>query len=251
MLTQPTINTLRSMKLNGMADAYAQQLEQPDVQRLSFDERLGLLVDRETTYRESRRQRRLLQLARLRQNACVEDINYQHARGLDRSAVAMLITCDWMRSHQNLHITGPTGTGKSWLACSFGHQACRQGLSVRYERTSRLLESLRIARGDGSYQRKLSLLARTDLLILDDFGLKPLQQQERHDLLELIEDRHGLRSTLITSQLPISAWHGYLSDPTVADALLDRLTSGAHRIELKGDSMRKKGATLTKTEGKK
>ncbi len=137
MLTQPTINTLRSMKLNGMADAYAQQLEQPDVQRLSFDERLGLLVDRETTYRESRRQRRLLQLARLRQNACVEDINYQHARGLDRSAVAMLITCDWMRSHQNLHITGPTGTGKSWLACSFGHQACRQGLSVRYERTSR------------------------------------------------------------------------------------------------------------------
>jgi len=163
----------------------------------------------------------------------------------------MLITCDWMRSHQNLHITGPTGTGKSWLACSFGHQACRQGLSVRYERTSRLLESLRIARGDGSYQRKLSLLARTDLLILDDFGLKPLQQQERHDLLELIEDRHGLRSTLITSQLPISAWHDYLSDPTVADALLDRLTSGAHRIELKGESMRKKGATLTKTEAKK
>lgn len=251
MLTQPTINTLRSIKLNGMADAYAQQLEQPDVQRLSFDERLGLLVDREITYRESRRQRRLLQLARLRQNACVEDINYEHVRGLDRSAVAMLITCDWMRSHQNLHITGPTGTGKSWLACSFGHQACRQGLSVRYERTSRLLESLRIARGDGSYQRKLSLLARTDLLILDDFGLKPLQQQERHDLLELIEDRHGLRSTLITSQLPISAWHGYLSDPTVADALLDRLTSGAHRIELKGDSMRKKGATLTKTEVKK
>lgn len=251
MLTQPTINTLRSLKLNGMADAYTQQLEQPDVQRLSFDERLGLLVDRETTYRERRRQRRLLQLARLRQNACVEDINYQHARGLDRSAIAMLITCDWMRSHQNLHITGPTGTGKSWLACSFGHQACRQGLSVRYERTSRLLESLRIARGDGSYQRKLSLLARTDLLILDDFGLKPLQQQERHDLLELIEDRHGLRATLIISQLPISAWHDYLSDPTVADALLDRVTSGAHRIELKGESMRKKNATLTKTEVKK
>lgn len=251
MLTQPTINTLRSMKLNGMADAYTQQLEQPAVQRLSFDERLGLLVDRETTYRESRRQRRLLQLARLRQNACVEDIDYQHKRGLDRSAVAMLITCDWVRSHHNLHITGPTGTGKSWLACSFGHQACRQGLSVRYERTSRLLESLRIARGDGSYQRKLSLLARTDLLILDDFGLKPLQQQERHDLLELIEDRHGLRSTLITSQLPISAWHEYLSDPTVADALLDRLTSGAHRIELKGESMRKKDTTLTKSEVKK
>jgi DNA replication protein DnaC len=251
MLNQPTLNTLRSLKLSGMADAYAQQLEQPEVQRLSFDERLGLLVDRETTHRESRRQRRLLQLARLRQNACVEDLDYQHKRGLDRSMMASLITCDWVRSHHNLHITGPTGTGKSWIACSFGNQACRQGLSVRYERTPRLLDTLRIARGDGSYHKKLALLARTDLLILDDFGLKPLQQSERHDLLELIEDRHGLRSTLITSQLPISAWHQYLNDPTVADALLDRLTSSAHRLELKGESLRKRGATLTKPDGKK
>lgn len=239
------------MKLTGMADAYSQQLEQPDLLRLSFDERLAMLVDRETIYRDSRRQRRLLQLARLRQSPCVEDIDYQAKRGLDRSVVAALITCDWIRARHNLHITGPTGTGKSWLGCAFGNQACRQGLSVRYERTPRLLDALRIARGDGSYHKKLSLLARTDLLILDDFGLKPLQQQERHDLLELIEDRHGLRSTLITSQLPISAWHQYLNDPTVADALLDRLLNGAHRLELKGDSMRKRGENLTKSEPKK
>jgi len=251
VLNHPTLNTLRSMKLAGMADAYTQQLEQPDIQRLSFDERLAMLVDRETLYRESRRQRRLLRLARLRQSACVEDIDYQHKRGLDRSLVASLITCDWIRSHHNLHLTGPTGTGKSWIACSFGNQACRQGLSVRYERTPRLLDALRIAHGDGSYHKKLTQLARIDLLILDDFGLKPLQQSERHDLLELIEDRHGLRSTLITSQLPISAWHEYLNDPTVADALLDRLLNGAHRIELKGESMRKRISTLTKSEAKK
>jgi DNA replication protein DnaC len=251
MLVQPTIDTLRSLKLTGMAEAYARQLEQPEAQRLSFDERLALLIDREKNFRESRRQRRLLQLARLRQSACVEDIDYQHRRGLDRSFLALLTTCDWIRSRHNLHITGPTGTGKSWLACAFGNQACRQGLSVRYERTPRLLDLLRIARGDGSYHKKLSLLARTDLLILDDFGLKPLQQQERHDLLELAEDRHGLRSTLITSQLPISAWHEYFNDPTVADALLDRLLNGAHRLELKGESMRKKSANLTKSETKK
>ena len=251
MLNQPTLDTLRSMKLTGMADAYTQQLEQPETQGLSFDERLAILVDRERAYRESRRQRRLLQLARLRQSACVEDIDYQHKRGLDRSFVALLITCDWIRSRHNLHITGPTGTGKSWLACGFGNQACRQGLSVRYERTPRLLDTLRIARGDGSYHKKLALLARIDLLILDDFGLKQLQQQERHDLLELIEDRHGLRSTLNTSQLPIGAWHEYLNDPTVTNALLDRLLNSAHRLELKDESMRKRSATLTKSEAKK
>lgn len=248
MLKQPTLETLRALKLSGMAEAYARQLEQPDTQALSFDERLALLVDREQTYRESRRQRRLLQLARLRQSACVEDIDYRHPRGLERSLVAALSTCDWIRARQNLHITGPTGTGKSWLACAFGQQACRQGLSVRYERTPRLLDQLRIARGDGSYQRKLALLARTDLLILDDFGLKPLAAHERHDLLELIEDRHGLRSTVLTSQLPVSAWHAFLNDPTVADALLDPLTSGAHRLELKGESLRRRTAHLTKPE---
>lgn len=248
MLNQPTLNTLRALKLTGLAEAYAQQLDQPEVQRLSFEERLALLVDREVTYREGRRLGRLLQLARLRQQACVEDIDYQHKRGLDRQLVAALNNCDWVVKHHNLHITGPTGCGKSWLACAFGNQACRQGLSVRYERTPRLLDQLRIARGDGSYHKKLAALAKVELLILDDFGIKPLQQQERHDLLEIIEDRHGLHSTLITSQLPISAWHEYLNDPTVADALLDRLLQGAHRLELKGESLRKKSELLTKAE---
>ncbi len=240
MLAQHTLDQLHALKLTGMADAYQQQLEQPTTHELSFNERFALLVDRETTHRENRRLTRLLQLAHLKQSACVEDINYKHKRGLDRSQMAALATCDWIRAHHNLHITAPTGTGKSWLACALGNQACRQGLSVRYERASRLLDSLRIARGDGSYGKRLIQLAKIDLLILDDFGLKPLAQQERHDLLEVIEDRHGTRSTLITSQLPVSSWHEYLNDPTVADALLDRLLSQAHRLELKGESMRQR-----------
>lgn len=240
MLTNRTLDQLHTLKLTGMADAFALQLEQPATHELSFNERFALLVDRETTHRANRRLTRLLQLAHLKQPACVEDIDYKHRRGLDRSQMASLATCDWIRSHHNLHITAPTGCGKSWLACALGNQACRQGLSVRYERASRLLDSLRIARGDGSHGKRLLQLAKTDLLILDDFGLKPLAQQERHDLLEVIEDRHGTRSTLLTSQLPITSWHEYLSDPTVADALLDRLLSHAHRLELKGESMRRR-----------
>ena len=242
MLTNHTLDKLRSLKLTGMADAFTQQLEQPDTHELAFNERFALLVDREATHRENRRLTRLLQLAHLKQAACVEDIDYKHRRALDRSQMAQLATCDWIRSHHNLHITAPTGCGKSWLACALGNQACRQGLSVRYERTSRLLDALRIARGDGSYGKRLLQLAKTDVLILDDFGLKPLVQQERHDLLEVIEDRHGTRSTLITSQLPVSSRHEYLGDPTLADALLDRLLSHGHRLELKGESMRPREA---------
>jgi DNA replication protein DnaC len=241
MLNRQTLQRLRALRLTGMADAFAQQLEQPPTQQLSFEERFALLVDREHTYRDNRRLQRLLRAASFKQQACVEDIDYQTPRGLVRSEVVSLITCDWIRSRHNLHITGPTGTGKSWLACAFGQAACRQGLSVRYARTGRLLDELRIARGDGSYSKLLRQVARFDLLILDDFGLKPLPQNERHDLLEIIEDRHGLRSTIITSQLPISSWHDYLNvnDPTVADALLDRLLASAHRLELKGESLRK------------
>jgi len=240
MLDNQTLEQLRRLRLSGMAAAFAQQLEQPELQALSFEERFALLLDRELTLRENRRLNRLLQLARLRQQACVEDIDYKHRRGLERSLITSLITCDWIHSHHNLHLTGPTGTGKSWLACALGQQACRQGLSVRYQRLSRLLETLRVARGDGSYHKRLATFAKTDLLILDDFGLKPLTQAERLDLLELIDDRHGRRSTLITSQLPIAHWHSFLGeDPTVADALLDRLLSAAHRVELKGESMRK------------
>lgn len=249
MLTQQTLTRLRALKLFGLADAFAQQLEQPPTQALAFEERLALLVEREMTYRENRRLQSLLRAAKLRQSACVEDIDYRHPRGLDRALVSTLRNGDWIRAHHNLHITGPTGTGKSWLACAFGHQACRQGLGVRYERTGRLLDQLRVARGDGSYPKLLRQLARVELLILDDFGLKPLTQSERHDLLEVIEDRHGVRSTLLTSQLPIRHWHEYLNEPTVADALLDRLLNGAHRLELTGDSLRKKSA-LTKVKGK-
>jgi DNA replication protein DnaC len=240
MLNQPTLNTLRSLRLAGMAEAFAQQLEQPDVQRLSFDERLALLVDRELTYRRNRRLQRLLHDAHFRQQACVEEIDFQPKRGLDRSMIAGLSSCDWIRQRHNLLITGATGTGKSWMACALGQAACRQGLAVKYERTHRLLEQLRIARGDGSYHKKLAGLAKLDLLILDDFGLKPLQQTERHDLLEIIEDRHDVHSTLITSQLPVSSFYEYLNEPTIAEALLDRLLHGAHRLELKGESLRRK-----------
>lgn len=239
MLTQQTLQHLRALKLTGMAEAFAQQLEQAASEQLSFEERLALLVDRERTHRDNRRLQRLLTLARFKQQACVEEINYQANRGLIRSQIVSLINCDWIRTHQNLHITGPTGTGKSWLACAFGQAACRQGLSVRYERTGRLMDELRIARGDGSYSKTLRQLARFDLLILDDFGIKPLSQSERHDLLEIIEDRHELHSTILTSQLPIGSWHSYLNEPTVADALLDRLLTNAHRLELKGESLRK------------
>jgi DNA replication protein DnaC len=246
MLKNQTVEALLRLKLFGMALGYEQQLEQPATHDLSFDERLALLVEREETERETRRQIRLLRLARLRQpSACVEDIDYRHPRGLERSRMAALVRCDFIRSRQNLHITGPTGTGKSWLACALGNQACRQGLSVRYERVPRLLETLRLARGDGSLPKKLQALAKIELLILDDFGLKPLAQMERHDLLEVIEDRHGLRSTLVTSQLPVKVWHDYLGEPTVADAILDRLLNNAHRLELRGESLRKNGVDLT------
>lgn len=240
MLNQPTLDNLRALRLPGMAEAFAQQLEQPDLQRLTFEERLALLVDREMTARRNRRLQRLLQAARFRQQACVEEIDFQPRRGLDRAAITALSSCDWIRRGHNLLITGATGTGKSWIASAFGQAACRQGMTVRYERTNRLLEQLRIGRGDGSYQKRLHLLARLDLLILDDFGLKPLQPSERHDLLEIVEDRHGSRSILITSQLPIKAFYDYLNEPTIADALLDRILHQAHRLELKGESMRRK-----------
>lgn len=239
MLLEQTLEKLRSLKLYGMLAAIEQQASQPEFHELSFEERLGFLVDREVLDRGNRRVTELLRKARLRQSACVENIDYQQPRGLEKSRMAALISCDFIRHHQNLLITGPTGCGKSWLACAIGQQACRQGISVRYIRVAKLLEELRISHADGTYIRLLAQLAKHELLILDDFGLDSLSRQDQLDLLEIIEDRHQIKSTLITSQLGVKHWHEYIGEPTIADAIIDRLINRAHQLQLKGESMRK------------
>jgi DNA replication protein DnaC len=246
-VTHATLQTLRPLSLPGRAEALAQQLAQPDLQALSFEERLGLRVAREVIYRENRRLTRLLHQAHLKVPACVEDIDYRHPRGLKRNQVAPLLTGEWLRSHHNLCITGATGTGKTWLACAWGNLACPLGFSTHSLRLPRLLEQLRLAHGDGSYLRLLKGWAKIDLLILDDWGLAPPSASDCKDLLEILDDRYGARSTLITSQLPLEHWHTYLGSPTVADAILDRLLHNAHKILLKGDSMRKPTPDLTIT----
>jgi DNA replication protein DnaC len=241
MLPHHTLEKLRTLRLTGMADALEQQHRHAQAEALSFDERLGLLVDHEVLYRDNRRQTRLLKDAKLRVNACVEDIDYRHPRGLKKAEMAALASSDWIVRHHNLCLTGPTGTGKTWLACALGNQACRQGLSVRYFRLPRLFETLRIAHGDGSYPRLMNQLVKTQLLILDDWAIAPLTAAQRSDLMEVIEERHGRQATLIASQLPIEHWHDYIGEATLADAILDRLLHNAHRLTLKGDSMRKAG----------
>ncbi len=240
MLLGQTRDRLHEMRLLGMAEGLSNQLEQPDVHNLSFEERFSLLVDQEWTYRRSRKQARLLKAAKLRLDACVENIDYHHPRGLNRSVIATLTTCQWIRHHQILLITGATGTGKTFIACALGQQACRQGITTRYYRLPRFISELSQARGDGSLPRFLSKLAKTSLLILDDWGLAPLKQAEARDLLEIIDERDGVRSTVLASQLPVEEWYRTVADPTVADALMDRLIHRAHTIELKGDSMRKR-----------
>ncbi|MCP5188089.1 MAG: ATP-binding protein [Pseudomonadales bacterium] len=245
MLMQQTREHLHTLRLTGMLQAVEEQLEQPAVAELSFEERLAMLVDREILYRENRRLDRLLRAAKLRVGACVEDIDYRHPRGLEKPRMASLVTLDWVRQSLNLCLTGPTGCGKTWLACAFGNEACRRGFSVRYLRLPRLFEMLRIAHGDGSYSKLMNQLLKTDLLILDDWGIQKVSAAQRNDLMEVIEDRHGRRSTLIASQLPIEHWHDYIGEATIADAVLDRLLHGAHRLNLSGDSMRKTKAKLT------
>ncbi|MED5295991.1 MAG: IS21-like element helper ATPase IstB [Pseudomonadota bacterium] len=242
MMTQPLLDTLRHLKLTGMHDALAHQLTQPDTYDLPFEDRLGMLLDREVLHRENRRLDRLLKTAKLRVTACVEDIDYRHPRGLERGRMAPLTSGEWIGQSLNLCITGPTGCGKTWLACALGNQACRQGYSVRYLRVPRLFEQLRIAQGDGSYARLMGQLQKTDLLILDDWGMQQMTAPQRQDLMEVIEDRHGRGSTLIASQLPIDHWHDYIGAATVADAILDRLLHSAHRLTLRGESMRKNAA---------
>lgn len=240
MLTEPTVEKLQSMRLGVMAAAWVAQREDPKSHELGFDARFGMLVDAEHLARENKRLAKLLRDAKLRiSSACIEDIDYTPKRELDRTLVRQLATCAWIGSHANVIITGATGTGKSYLACALAQQACRRGYRALYRRMPRLLEELALAHADGTYTRLLGRLAKIDVLVLDDWGLAPLREQERRDMLEIFDDRHGTRSAILTSQLPVEKWHDYVADPTIADALLDRVVHNAHRIKLKGPSKRK------------
>jgi len=247
MLTHPTLEKLQALKLTGMLSALKEQMHMPDIGDLSFEERLGLLVDREMTERDDRRLKTRLRQAKFRLNAAIEDIDYHHPRGLDKSLMLTLASCQWVKDRRNILITGPTGIGKTWLACALGQKACRQGYAVLYLRLPGLLQELPIAKGDGRYAKLMTSLAKTDLIVLDDWALAVLNDENRRDLLELLEDRHGRRATLVTSQLPVEHWHQALGDPTLADAILDRLVHNAYKITLTGDSMRKRLA-IDKTD---
>lgn len=244
MLKHPTLDKLQALRLPGMLKALTEQQQMPDINSLGFEERLGLLVDREMTERENRRLATRLKKASLRQSASLEDLDFKSSRGLDRALILSLVACTWITRGINVLICGPTGVGKSYLACALAHKACLQGYSALYLRLPRLFEELRLAKADGRYGKLMLAYAKTDLLVLDDLGLAPMADPQRRDLLELLEDRYGKRSTIVTSQLPVSAWHEAIGDPTFADAILDRLIHNAHKIELKGDSMRKHAISL-------
>ena len=243
MFIQPTLDSLNRLKLHGMAAAFSEQMTQSAASGLAFEERFGLLVEREGLYRDNRRLARLLQLAQLKVRASLEDLDFRSRRGLDRAQIASLGSCEWIRSAQNLLIHGATGCGKTFLACALANQACRHGLSALYVRAPRLFEELNLCHADGSFTKRLASIAKTNLLVIDDFAISAIGPRERTDLLELLDDRVGARSTLITSQLPIENWHDYIGDPTLADAILDRLLHSAHKIHLEGESMRKRAAT--------
>lgn len=249
MLNHPTLDKLEALRFSGMAKALTEQMAVPDIEDLSFEERLGLLVDREMTERENRRLKARLGQAKLRQSACVEDIDYRQPRGLDKSLMLDLAGCQWVKRHLNIMITGPTGVGKTWIACALAQKACREGYRVLYLRLPKLLQELPIAKGDGTYIKLLNRLAKIDVLILDDWGLSKLMAEQRRDMLEILEDRYDSRSTIVTSQLPVDKWHDIIGDPTLADAILDRLVHNAYKINLRGESMRKSKSLLTAPTG--
>jgi len=247
-MSQQVMEQLSGMRMHGLARALVEQLERPDdFDALGFEERVAMMIEREWTERESRSLTRRLALARLRDKAaCIEEIDYRSRRGLDRGAMQRLAECTWITKPRNVLITGPTGSGKTYLACALGNKACRLGYSVLYRRVTRLVGELATSRADGSYSRLLARLAKADVLVVDDWGLAPMGDTERRELLEVIEDRHGNRPTVIAGQLPIKQWHAYIGEPTIADAILDRLVHNAHRLELTGASMRKRHSGLTK-----
>ena len=242
MLNPPTMETLHTLKLTAMATAWTTQQQDAAVTGLSFDERFGLLVEAEWVARENLRLTRTLQAAKLKlSQACVEAIDYAARRELDKALIRQLATGRWVAEHQAVLISGATGTGKTFVACALAHQACRQGHRALYWRVPRLFQALALARAEGTYARLLGKLARMDVLVLDDLALVPLQEAERRDLLEVLEDRYGTRATIVTSQLPPNHWHEHIGDPTLADAICDRLLHNSHRLMLKGPSRRKEG----------
>ena len=240
MLNQPTLEKLQTMKLHGMADAFRAQLETTDTSQLSFEERFAMLVDQQWLWKENRALARRLRAAKLKERGVVEDIDYQHARGLDRKLIRTLASSEWVRQHQNLLLIGPTGIGKTWLGCALAQKACRDGFTILHKRSAELFRDLAVAHVDGSFGRQLTKLSRIDILVLDDFAMAPLKDGERRDFLELCDDRYQRRSMILTSQLPLAHWHEQIGDPTLADSILDRLVHNAYRIELNGESMRKK-----------
>lgn len=240
MLNEPTVDKLKALRLDAFAAAWLEQQTRPDVAKLGFDERLALLVEAEWLARENKRLVRALKEAKLRLgNACIEAVDYPAKRELDRAVIRQLATCRWVAEHQGVVITGATGTGKTYLACALAQQACRKGYRAVYRRASRLTDELTLARADGSYARVLARFARIDVLVLDDWGHAPIREQERRDLIEILDDRHGVRSTIMTSQLPVAKWHDHIGDPTNADAICDRILNASHKIVLKGPSRRK------------
>lgn len=245
MLNHPTIDKLHELRLLGMAKALKEQNQALDTyEQLTFEDRLALLVDREATERDNNKLRLRLKQAKLRLNATIEDIDFQHPRGLDKSLILTLAGCRWIYEHLNVIVAGPTGAGKSYLACALAHKACREGFRTLYLRAPRLFDDLVLAKADGRYRKILAAYARLDLLVIDDWGLAPLTEEQSRDILEVLEERNELRSTLIASQLPIEKWHKTIGNPTVGDAILDRLVHNSHKIALKGDSMRKKRKTV-------
>jgi DNA replication protein DnaC len=240
MLIEPTKTKLYAMKLNGMAEAYDEQRTQSSMTDLGFEERFGMLVDRQWLWKENRSLVTRLSYARLKQSACIEDLDFVEARGLKRALIDQLNTCEWVQHHQNIIITGPTGCGKTFVACALVHKACREGHRALYFYAPKLFRALSAAHADGSLTNLLKKVAKAQVLILDDWGLAKIDERQYREFLEILDDRHGQGSTVITSQFPVTAWHEAMPDPTVADAILDRLIHNAHRIELKGESMRKR-----------